>query len=149
MRLVIMSKFIFILCICTMLTVSCRMVKAKKATLSINGRPLGVEIARTKKQRQKGLMYRDELGWHEGMLFIFKEDEYLSFWMKNTKLQLSVAFLDKNGKVTDIFDMKPYSLIPVRSTQKCRYALEVNRNFFKECQLFIGDTIDLDTVRIK
>jgi len=137
-----------ILCIlCMLLVVSCSIMKPMRLTLSINGRPLTVEVARTKAQRKKGLMYRDELGRHEGMLFVFREDQYLSFWMKNTKIPLSIAFLDKNGKVTDIYDMEPYSLYTVRSTKKCRYAIEVNRGFFNECTLLVGDTIDLSLLR--
>lgn len=91
-------------------------------------------------------MYREDLGWNEGMLFVFNEDDILSFWMKNTGLPLSIAFLDKNGKVTDIFDMEPLSTVPVTSTRKCRYAIEVNVNFFKECNLSVGDTINLKMV---
>lgn len=126
---------------------SCHKKEMGKTTLSINGRPLSVEIARTKNQRQRGLMYRDELAINQGMLFIFKNDKILSFWMKDTKIPLSIAFIDKNGKVTDIFDMEPYSLIPITSNSKCRYALEVNQGFFKESGLLVGDRIDLETVR--
>jgi uncharacterized membrane protein (UPF0127 family) len=115
--------------------------------LSINGRPLTVEIARSEKQRRRGLMYREELDWNSGMLFIFENERVLSFWMKDTKIPLSIAFIDKYGKVTDIFDMKPYSLDAVTSTQKCRYALEVNRGFFEESGLAVGDTIDLGMIK--
>ena len=113
------------------------------AVLSINGRPLTVEIARSVKQRQQGLMNRDKLDWNSGMLFIFEDEKVLSFWMKNTKIPLSIAFIDKNGKVTDIFDMKPYSLKAVTSTEKCSYAIEVNKGFFDESGLTAGDTVDL------
>ncbi len=144
-----MKKTAFLCVFCLFLIASCSVFKSKTFTLSINGRPLSVEIARTKAQRKEGLMYREELGSHEGMLFVFKEDRYLTFWMKNTKVPLSIAFLDENGKVTDIYDMEPYSLSPVRSRNKCRYALEVNRGFFTECNLSVGDMIDLSVVRKK
>ncbi len=133
--------------ICVFLVATCSIIKSKRLTLSINGRPLAVEIARTKAQRKKGLMYRDEIGRHEGMIFVFRKDQYLTFWMKNTRIPLSIAFLDKNGKVTDIYDMEPYSLRPVRSTKECRYAIEVNRGFFNECNLSVGDRIDLSLLR--
>ncbi len=66
--------------------------------------------------------------------------------MKDTAIPLSIAFIDKNGKVTDIFDMEPFSLTPVRSSKKCRYALEVNRHFFRGSGLTVGDSIDLSVV---
>jgi uncharacterized membrane protein (UPF0127 family) len=121
--------------------------KMERATLSVRGRPLVVEIARTDAQRAKGLMGRETLGWSEGMLFVFREDQVLNFWMKNTVIPLSIAFLDKSGKVTDIFDMIPYNEAPVASSARCRYALETNRGFFGEAGLVPGDGIDLGSVK--
>jgi len=118
-----------------------------KVALSINGRPLWVEVARTPAMRQRGLMYRESLDPKEGMLFVFEKDQVLSFWMKDTGIPLSIAFLDKNGKVTDIIDMEPYSTQPVRSSRLCRYAIEANRNFFTEAGLLVGDRVNLDTVK--
>lgn len=126
---------------------SCQKKKPLKITLSINGRPLYVEVARTDARRRKGLMNRENLVWNEGMLFIFEEEKLLSFWMKNTKIPLSIAFIDKDGKVTDIFDMEPYSLESVTSTGMCRFAIEVNRGFFKESGLSAGDIINLQMVQ--
>ncbi len=122
-------------------------IESKRVMLSINGRPLDVEIARTKRQREKGLMFREELGWNEGMLFIFPEEQFLSFWMKDTSIPLSIAFLDCSGVVVDIYDMEPYSSDPVRSTRKCRFAIEVNRGFFRDAGLTDGDSIDLSMVK--
>jgi uncharacterized membrane protein (UPF0127 family) len=118
-----------------------------KIALSINGRPLWVEVARTPAVRQRGLMYRESLDPKEGMLFVFEEEQVLSFWMKDTGIPLSIAFLDKNGKVTDIIDMEPYSTQPVRSSGLCRYAIEANRNFFTEAGLLVGDRVNVDTVK--
>ncbi|MBN2322460.1 MAG: DUF192 domain-containing protein [Spirochaetes bacterium] len=115
-------------------------------TLSINGRPLRVEIARTPSERQKGLMHRDHIDPDFGMLFVFKEDRILSFWMKDTGIPLSIAFLDKNGKVTDIFDMEPFSLDTVRSSTPCRYAIEAQKGFFRRAGLREGDTVRIDLV---
>lgn len=138
--------FLYIILIFCFL-VSCQKKKPGKITLSINGRPLYVEVARTESQRRKGLMNRDSLGWNEGMLFVFEEERLLSFWMKNTKIPLSIAFIDKDGKVTDIFDMEPYSLKSITSAGMCRFAIEVNRGFFKESGLSAGDIIDLQMVQ--
>ena len=132
--------------LCVLLLASCR-GESGKVMLSINGRPLEVEIAKTRKQREKGLMFREELGWNEGMIFIFPEDQYLSFWMKDTSIPLSIAFLDERGVVVNILDMKPFSLDPVRSTGKCRYAIEANRGFFRDAGVRDGDSIDLDVVK--
>jgi len=139
-------KRLLIFCFCMLTLASCSM-ETKRATLSINGRPLEVEIARTKKQREKGLMFREELGWNEGMLFIFPEEQLLSFWMKDTSIPLSIVFLDGSGVVVDIYDMKPFSLDPVRSSRKCRFAIEVNQGFFSEAGLSRGDSIDLSMVK--
>jgi uncharacterized membrane protein (UPF0127 family) len=139
--------YIFLLFLVLCGSVSCHRKEMPRVTLSVNGRPLTAEIARTKNQRTQGLMYRDLLPRNEGMLFVFRQDKILSFWMKNTKIPLSIAFLDKTGQVTDIFHMEPYSLIPVTSRSKCRYALEVNLGFFKASGLEIGDRIDLTAIK--
>ena len=143
---VVKGFFLYIILIFCFL-VSCQKRKPEKITLSINGRPLYVEVTRTESQRRKGLMNRDSLVWNEGMLFVFEEERLLSFWMKNTKIPLSIAFIDKDGKVTDIFDMEPYSLKSITSTGMCRFAIEVNRGFFKEFGLSAGDIIDLQMVQ--
>ncbi len=145
-RTIVIKGLFITVVLCIILFTSCR--KEKPSTvLSINGRPLTVEIARSAKQRQQGLMHRDKLDWNNGMLFIFENDKVLSFWMKDTKIPLSIAFIDKYGKVTDIFDMEPYSLEAVTSTGKCRYAIEVNKGFFGESGLGVGDTVDLRMVK--
>jgi uncharacterized protein len=121
--------------------------KQEKVVLSVRGRPLAVEVARSEAERRKGLMGRKTLPWNEGMLFVFESDQELTFWMKNTQIPLSIAFLDHQGWVRDIFDMIPYDESPVSSTSPCRYALEANKGFFAECGLVPGDRIDLSAVR--
>jgi uncharacterized membrane protein (UPF0127 family) len=128
------------------LTQACGSVGGKTATISIKGRPLEVELARTKRQRARGLMNRAALDRDRGMLFMFREEEHLSFWMKDTSIPLTIAFLDSEGVVVDIYDMEPYDLEPVRSSRKCRYAIEVNRGFFQKAGLSEGDSIDLSVV---
>ena len=140
-----MKKLLFF-AMCLLMLASCS-VEFKRVTLSINGRPLEVEMARKKKQREKGLMFREELGWNEGMLFIFPKEQLLSFWMKDTSIPLSIAFVDERGVVVDIYDMKPYSLDPVRSSRKCRFAIEANQGFFRDAGLTRGDSIDLSMVK--
>ena len=79
-----------------------------------------------------------------GMIFIFEQDQILSFWMKNTPHPLSIAYIDSKGKIRDIFDMTPYSLSSIKSTVSVRYALEVPQGWFKKNNIQTGDVIKLD-----
>ena len=76
-----------------------------------------------------------------GMLFIFDRDQILSFWMKNTPHPLSIAYIDYNGKIRNIYDMTPFSLTPIKSTSSCRYALEVPQGWFSNKGVNIGDIV--------
>ena len=100
------------------------------------------EIARTDEQRERGLMFREEVKDGEGMLFIFEQDMILSFWMKNTLVPLSIAYIAHNGTIIEIFDMEPGDLNPVRSSRSVRYALEVPQNWFNRVGLGPGDRLD-------
>jgi uncharacterized membrane protein (UPF0127 family) len=105
---------------------------------------LEVEIARTETERAQGLMYRKSLDDGKGMLFIFEKDEILSFWMKNTLIPLSVAFIASDGRILEIRHMEPESLIPVRSSRSARYALEVPRGWFERMGIKPEDRLRLD-----
>lgn len=100
-----------------------------------------VEIARTPHQRQLGLMYRRHLDEDGGMLFVFEVEQELSFWMRNTFIPLSIAFLDSRGRVVDIQDMTPLDETPVRSARPALYALEVNQGAFQRKGVKVGDVI--------
>ena len=97
------------------------------------------ELARTPEERNHGYMGRKHIPAGTGMLFIFEKDQILSFWMKNTPHPLSIAFIDSNGKIRDIFQMTPYSLASVSSTTSVRYALEVPQGWFKKEGIKEGD----------
>jgi uncharacterized membrane protein (UPF0127 family) len=75
------------------------------------------------------------------MLFIFDRDQMLSFWMKNTPHPLSIAFIDSQGRIRDIFDMTPYSLANINSTVNVRYALEVPQGWFLRNGIETGDVL--------
>ena len=111
--------------------------------LSVGGQQFDVELAVTPEQRREGLMYRDRLGEREGMLFVFDQEQMLTFWMRNTPLPLSIAFIDARGVIVHITDMVPYSEAPVSSRFPVRYALEVNRGAFERAGIEIGDVVDL------
>jgi uncharacterized membrane protein (UPF0127 family) len=91
---------------------------------------VNVEVAVTERQRSRGLMFRKRLNDGEGMLFVFERDQTLSFWMKDTRIPLSIAFISSDGAILEIKDMEPHSLNPVRSSRSARYALEVPQGWF-------------------
>ena len=121
--------------------------KFEKQEIAIEGGAgkvtLKAEIARTQAQHQQGLMYRKELKDGEGMLFIFEKDDVLSFWMKNTLVPLSVAYITSDGRILEIYNMEPGSLDPVNSSRSARYALEVPQGWFSREGLAAGDKLDL------
>jgi hypothetical protein len=100
------------------------------------------EIAATEEQRSRGLMFREEVNDGEGMLFIFERDQFVSFWMKDTLVPLSIAYIAHNGVILEIFDMEPKDLTPVPSSFPVRYALEVPQNWFSRAGIGPWDRID-------
>lgn len=104
---------------------------------------LRAEIAANDEDRARGLMFRDSLPEGEGMLFAFESDRRLSFWMKNTRVPLSIAFIVSDGRIVEIRDMEPLSLAAVESERSVRYALEVPRGWFSRAGVSVGDTVEL------
>jgi uncharacterized membrane protein (UPF0127 family) len=99
-----------------------------------------VEMARTITEQQDGLMKRTLMAELEGMIFIYAQDKRMSFWMKDTVLPLSIAFLAADGTITQIEDMKPLdSVNRTMSRQSVRYALEVNQGAFERHGIREGD----------
>ncbi len=95
-----------------------------------NGSTIYLEIADTKLTRQYGLMYRETLAEDEGMLFVFPEQRIVSFWMKNTPIDLNIAYIDKEGIVKKTATMHAYSTKSVSSDYPVRYAIEMNKHAF-------------------
>jgi uncharacterized membrane protein (UPF0127 family) len=96
------------------------------------------QVARTPEQRQIGLMFRKEMPAHEGMLFIFDQAATQCFWMRNTLLPLSVAFLGEDGRIVNIEDMAPQTETSHCSTQPVRLVLEMNLGWFAKRGLKAG-----------
>lgn len=111
--------------------------------LAVGGAEFRVELAVTAEQRRRGLMYRDRLGEREGMLFVFEEERMLSFWMRDTSLPLSIAFIDARGVIVHLADLVPYSERRVSSRVPARFALEVNRGAFERAGVALGDVVAL------
>ena len=111
--------------------------------LTIKGKTIKVEVARTEKEKERGLMFRGRMGKDEGMLFVYEREEMLSFWMKNTRLPLSIAFIDKGGRIVDIQDMEPFNLETHTSAHPAKYALEMNRGWFAKEGVKVGDSVKI------
>jgi uncharacterized protein len=104
-----------------------------------------VEVADDVSEQAKGLMYREKLGEDRGMLFVYPDERELSFWMKNTLIPLSIAYIDSEGRIVDILDMKPMDDKPPHytSSEPVQYALEVNKGFFEKEDVKEGDLAEL------
>ncbi len=100
-----------------------------------------VEIADDMNEMARGLMGRKELAEDAGMLFVYPEERELSFWMRNTLIPLSIAYMDSAGRIVDIQDMRRLDDEPPHytSAEPARYALEVNKGFFDERGVEVGD----------
>lgn len=99
---------------------------------------IDAQVAATPQQRSVGLMHRKDMPAHEGMLFVFEQAGVQCFWMKNTLLPLTAAFLDDEGQIVNLADMKPQSLDSHCSTKPVRYVLEMNQGWFAKKNLKAG-----------
>ena len=104
---------------------------------------LTVELARTPAERSRGLMFRDELPEERGMLFVFDGETKSGFWMKDTKIPLSIAFIATDGGILETQDMEPLAEELHRPAQAYRYALEVNQGWFERHGLGAGDRVEI------
>lgn len=102
---------------------------------------IDVQVAATPEQREIGLMFRRELGTHEGMLFIFERKSAQCFWMKNTLIPLTAAFLEDDGTIVNLADMAPQTTQPHCSLRPVRYVLEVNQGWFAKRNMGPGDRV--------
>ena len=101
-----------------------------------------IEIADDRAEQQRGLMERTELAENAGMLFVFDREEPRSFWMRNTLIPLSIAYIDSDGRIVDIKDMQPLDETSVPSAEPAQYALEVNQGFFEARGIEVGNTLE-------
>jgi len=104
---------------------------------------LEVDIVATPEQRKYGLMFRDKLPENSGMIFLFPTNVTGGFWMKDTKIPLSIAFINSEGEILKIMDMEPYSLKSHDPGVPYRQALEVNQGWFSRHEVKKGDLVEL------
>ena len=102
-----------------------------------------VELAVGPSEQETGLMHRKDLADGRGMLFVYDDDRRLSFWMKNTLIPLSIAYIGADGTIKEIHAMQALSLAPVESERYVRYALEAPLGWFGRVGLRVGDRFDM------
>lgn len=126
----------------------------RTVSFELGGEQVEIEVAYTIAEQSQGLMYRKSMPDNHGMLFVYDEPKMMSFWMKNTLIPLSIAFIDRNGVIVNIEDMKPspgpYDPVARYSSKKpCVYALEMNLGWFQKHGIEAGDTIQLPLDQIE
>jgi uncharacterized protein len=110
--------------------------------LRIKKHEVRAEIANTEQGRLRGLMFRDKLAENSGMIFLYPRPEASAMWMKNTRIALSVAFIDASGRILNIAEMEPYSEEAHASSGAAAYALEMNRGWFRKQGIKAGDLVE-------
>ena len=120
--------------------------KLPTSLLQIGSARVIAEVASTETTRERGLMFRTALADGEGMIFVFDKDDRIAFWMKNTKLPLSLAYIASDGTIRQLVDLEPESLASVPSERSVRYALEVPRGWFSRVGVKVGDKVNLGSL---
>jgi uncharacterized membrane protein (UPF0127 family) len=114
------------------------------ATEEFTTLPLSIEIPTNIRDFNLGLMFRESLDRNSGMLFIFDESAEQSFYMKETRIPLDIAFINEEGIIESIKELEPFDETPVSSEGEVICALEVNRGWFAENNVEVGDEIDIE-----
>ena len=123
---------------------ACSVARAEMAEieLAIKGQKLIAEVARTDPERMTGLMNRRMLPENRGMLFVFPDVAKHAMWMMNTYVPLSVAFVDERGIIINIEDMTPLTQTAHGAAKPAKYALEMNRGWFRKRGITAGAKIE-------
>ncbi|NOZ20361.1 MAG: DUF192 domain-containing protein [Planctomycetes bacterium] len=134
---------------CAMALCSCSASKTPESAskklhvIQVGGKELKVEVVNTPETRRLGLSNRKTIPPDQGMLFVYPDDEYQSFWMKNTYVPLSIAFIRSDGWITQIEDMAPETLLSHRSKVRVAFVLEVPQGWFGRNGVKLGDTVEI------
>ena len=113
----------------------------RRITLTAGIHQIDAQVAATDDQRQIGLMHRTEMPYGEGMLFVFDMPSKQCFWMKNTPLPLTAAFVADDGTIVNLEDMKPQTTAPHCSAKPVRFVLEMNQGWFAKKGIKAGARI--------
>ena len=111
-------------------------------SIEIEGTQFTIEVARTLEEQQRGLMFRRSMKENHGMIFVYEIDQTRTFWMKDTRIPLSIAYISSDGVIREIYDLEPQSLRGVSSVRSVRYALELNRGAFERIGAKVGSKVE-------
>lgn len=118
--------------------------------LWVGTQEIEAEIAHTLDHYQRGLMHRTKLGENEGMLFVFGPPRQVAFYMKNTSIPLTCAYIDPEGKILELHDMTPFDETPIPSrATNVQYVLEMNKGWFKKHNITEGMVIGTERGTLK
>jgi hypothetical protein len=120
-----------------------------EVVLDIRGHKITVEVAATDAARTTGLMHRRMLPENRGMLLVFPYAQPQRFWMKNTYIPLSIAFIDESGAIVSIADMKPLTTDSHASAKPAKYALEMNQGWFSRHNINTGAVLATEQGTLK
>ena len=112
-----------------------------RVELSAGMHRIDAQVAQAPHERQVGLMNRRAMPQHEGMLFVFEQPATQCFWMKDTPLPLTAAFVTDDGTIVNLADMQPYAEDSHCSDKPVRYVLEMNQGWFKHKGLKAGSQL--------
>ncbi|HZZ42702.1 MAG TPA: DUF192 domain-containing protein [Tepidisphaeraceae bacterium] len=113
------------------------------AAMKIGSQTFTLEIAATHEQREIGLMYRDSMPADHGMIFVFGQDQPMSFWMKHTRIPLDVIFVNGSGKVVSIHQMQPFDISGTTAKGNSKYAIELNVGASAAAGVKEGDQLEI------
>ena len=135
-------------CLTSQISISCEAQFLKKEKIVLENKLSKdkaiflVELAKNEYEREKGLQCKKYLKKNEGMLFIWSEEDYRNFWMKNTAIPLDLIFINSKFEIVDIyFDATPFNKKLIRSQNRAKFVLELNAGIFKKLGFNIGDSI--------
>jgi uncharacterized membrane protein (UPF0127 family) len=132
---------IAVLCLAAVASAQDAPQKLAQVRLNAGIHNINAELASTPQQREIGLMFRSVMPANDGMLFVFEQPSQQCFWMKNTLIPLSIAFVGDDGSVVNIDDMKPQTLDSHCSARPVRFVLEMNEGWFAKRGIKAGSRL--------
>ena len=152
MRIISILPIVFL---CTFLpsckeqeTIAQQNTERAKYAIQIGEQTLQLELARTPKTREHGLMYRESLPRGEGMIFVFENPQPQRFWMKNTRIPLDIGYFSADGRLKEVHRGRPFDLSGMPSRAKdLQFVVELYEGEFKRMGITLGSRLNLDTVK--